>query len=307
MSTVVIGSTFMDIKGFSNDHYVPTGTNIGKVYMMHGGVCRNVCEDFANQGMETSFVSMTDFSPFSRELRDHLSARGVDLRHVLFAENGTGIWLAVLDEHGELAGSISHQPDFSSLEKYIREFGESIITAADNIVLEIDMNAAIARTVLEMAEQHGKPVYAIVGNMGVIMQHPVFLHYVRCFICNEIEAGRLFAADLSKTTPEEMRALLPDRARQAGIRSMVVTMGPEGAVYFDGETGETGHCPADPAEMVDSTGAGDAFFSGTVMALSKGFSLKQAIRVGSRLAARTIACDVSSCPRIDGLFNISDF
>ena len=303
MSTVIIGAIFMDVKGFSNEHYVPTGTNIGRVYMMHGGVCRNVCEDFANQGVGASFVSMTDRSAMGRDIRERLSALGVDLRHMLYADGGMGIWLAVLDEHGELVGSISQQPDFTALENHLRDHGTEIISAADCVVLEIDMNERIARTVLTIAERLDKPVYAIVGNMGVILAHPEFLRQVRCFICNEIEAGRLFSADLTAVSPEEMLALLPGRAQAAGVRSMAVTLGSAGAVFFDGETGDSGHCPALPAEMVDSTGAGDAFFAGAVMALSRGFSLRRAVQVGTRLAARTIACGESSCPKVEGLFD----
>ena len=123
MSTVIIGAIFMDVKGFSNEHYVPTGTNIGRVYMMHGGVCRNVCEDFANQGVSASFVSMTDRSAMGRDIRERLSALGVDLRHMLYADGGMGIWLAVLDERGELVGSISQQPDFTALENHLRDHG----------------------------------------------------------------------------------------------------------------------------------------------------------------------------------------
>ena len=49
-----------------------------------------------------------------------------------------------------------------------------------------------------LAKQHGKPVYSIVGNMGVILQHPEFLHDVACFICNEMEGVRYLFADFKK-------------------------------------------------------------------------------------------------------------
>lgn len=302
MSTVIIGSVFMDIKGFSRDSYMPTGTNIGSVLMSHGGVCRNVCEDFARQGVPAAFVSMTDRSANGREIREHLSGLGVDLSHVLFADNGMGLWLAILDNHGELVGSVSQQPDFTALENYIFERGEEIIGAADSVVLEIDTTVTLAKPVLDIAERFGKPVYAIVGNMGVIMAHPELLKQVNCFICNEIEAGRLFDADYTRAAPGDMLPLLPELTARAGSKSLVITMGAEGAIWFDGVTGEKGHCPAHPAEMVDSTGAGDAFFSGVVMALTRGMPLRQAVYVGSRLAACTIGCDESSCEYVKGLF-----
>ena len=271
--------------------------------MTHGGVCRNVCEDFANQGEPTAFVSMTDRSAFGCEIRDHLSALRVDLRHMIFAERGLGIWLAILNERGELSGSISQQPNFVPMEDYLREHGEEIVAQAGSIVLEIDMNERIARTVLDLAARLGKSVYVIVGNMGVILRHPEFLRGVRCFICNEIEAGRLFGGGSFDGAPEEALRALPDCARRLGLRAAVVTMGPRGAIYFDAETGEAGHCPAVPAGVVDSTGAGDAFFAGTVMALGRGFALRRAVQTGARLASATLACAESSCPRVEGLFD----
>ena len=38
MGIVVIGATFVDIKGFPEDQYLPTGRNVGRVEYIHGGV-----------------------------------------------------------------------------------------------------------------------------------------------------------------------------------------------------------------------------------------------------------------------------
>ena len=43
-----IRSSFVDIKGFPEDIYVPDGRNAGHVEYIHGGVSRNVVEDIAN-------------------------------------------------------------------------------------------------------------------------------------------------------------------------------------------------------------------------------------------------------------------
>ena len=47
MGIVVIGASFIDVKGFPNDIYLPTGRNVGRVEYVHGGVARNVVEDIA--------------------------------------------------------------------------------------------------------------------------------------------------------------------------------------------------------------------------------------------------------------------
>ena len=301
--TAIIGAVFVDVKGFSLVKYVPTGRNVGHVRIVHGGVCRNVCETFARQGEKAMFVSMTDSTALGRDVRDHLSELGVDLTHTLFSESGMGIWMAILDSNGDLAGSISHQPEFHALEEYVDTHIESILQAADAVILEIDMSAHIAESVLRAARKLKKPVYAIVANMEVILAHPDYLRSVSCFFCNEIEAGRLFKMNFSESAPREVLSRMPENMYRLGIQKMVVTMGVHGAVFFDASSGESGHCPAIPTSMVDSTGAGDAFFSGSVMALNRGFTLGQAVRVGTRLASATIGCENSVCEHVDGLFD----
>lgn len=304
-NTVVVGVVFVDIKGFPFAKYNPQGRNLGSVRIVHGGVSRNVAENFANLGMPVSFVSILEDTAIGKDVASRLSAAGADLSDMVTApENGLGMWLVVLDESGNLAGSISRMPDTSILEDYISRNGEAIVSSAENIVLEIDLNERIASKILTLAEKNHKKVYAIVGNMSVILAHPEFLQRTDCFICNEIEAGRLFSSDaVPAFSPEQMLEYLPTAAKTAGIPSMVVTMGARGAVYYDGVNDEAGICPPCPAQVVDTSGAGDAFFSGTVMALTRQLPLHEAVRYGARLASLTIASDENSCPVIPDFFN----
>ena len=76
-----------------------------------------------------------------------------------------------------------------------------------------------------------------------------------------------------------------------------LTMGKNGAVFYDSRTGEEGHCPCCPCTLVDTTGAGDAFLSGTVMGLTKGYSLAKSVKAGTHLASATIQVAESSCPK----------
>ena len=56
--------------------------------------------------------------------------------------------------------------------------------------------------------------------------------------------------------------------------------------------------PALPGlKIVDTTGAGDAFFSGTVIGLTYGKSIAEACEIGTRLAASVICTSENVCPR----------
>ena len=306
-STAVFGVAFVDIKGFPFGKYIPTGTNLGNVKIVHGGVSRNVCEDFANVGMPVDFVSVTDHTIIGQDVVNHLENIGVGTDYITLVPNrGVGMWLAVMDENGDLAGSTSQMPDLDALEAFIGAKGEEIVAKCENIVLEIDMNENIAEKVLSLAEKYNKKVYVIVGNLSIIGKRPDFLSRVDCYICNEIEAGKFFNMDLLEYTSEQMLEVVEQKAAELKVPSMVVTMGKNGAVYYDSRTGEKGHCPCWPCNLVDTTGAGDAFLSGTVMGLTKGYSLAKAVRAGTKLASATIQVEESSCPKNPKFFDELD-
>ena len=298
---LAIGAVFVDVKGFARGNYLPEGTNIGDVQVSPGGVCRNVAEDLARLGVRCRFVSMVDDNALGQEVLNGLQAAGIDTAHVIRAPRGMGMWLAVLDEHGDLRGSISRQPDFSALEAHLTREAEALVKDCHSIVLGYDTTDAITAMMLTLAEKFKKPVYGLVGNMDVILRHPEYLRRSACFICNEHEAERLFDRPLMDLTPEQMLPLLVQESRDAAIPAMVLTMGPLGAVYVDHRSGEFGRCPARSVGMVDSTGAGDAFFTGAVAALDRGAPLSQAVRVGTELAARTLQIAGASCPRAEDL------
>lgn len=295
--TVVIGTTFVDIKGFSRNSYDPQGRNIGEVKFVHGGVGRNIVENFANVGMPVSYVGMLEDSAIGLEVERHLEEIGADLSFAVKApDRGIGMWMAILDEKGDLAGSISKIPDFSYLEAHLKAHGEEIVRQAEAVALEVDLNEQIAEMTVNLAKRYGKDVYAIVGNLSVVLARKDLIRQMKCFICNDIEATKYFGKDILGRTAEEVRDWLPGAAEKEGLQSVVVTMGEQGAVYYEKGATSAGICPPSPTKVVDTTGAGDAFFSGTVMGLVRGAALAEASEYGARLASATISREENSCP-----------
>ena len=296
--TAVIGVVFVDVKGFPHGKYIPTGRNIGDVKIVHGGVSRNVAQNLANVGNDVTFVTMFEPDALGSGVRANLAANGVDLTYAIEAPAGMGIWLAVMNENGDLAGSISRQPDSSRLDALFQERGDEIMQNCDDVVLEIDMRASIADRVFELAEKHRRDIYVIVGNMGVILKRQTLLSRARLIVMNEIEAGLLFGCTLDPADPERVLEVTRIEAKKRDLKQIVVTLGVHGSIYFDSRNGDAGFVPAEPTRLVDSTGAGDAFFSGTVDGLIHGMSLRDACARGAHLASLTIQTEENTCPRI---------
>ena len=296
MGIVVVGATFVDIKGFPEDTYIPTGRNVGRVEYIHGGVSRNVVEDIANAELRPTFLSVVDDSPLGSDVVQKLRKHKVNVDYILTRSDGMGTWLAVFDNNGDVAGSISRRPNMLPLLDLLDEKGDEIFAAADSIVIEVDLEKDIVKKILDLSEKHGKKIFGLVSNMSIAAQRRDFLQRFDCFICNQLEAGILFLEDYSDCSPEEMRDILCEKVLQAKIPSMVVTMGEQGAVYANCD-GEKGVCPARKVIVKDTTGAGDAFCAGVSIGLTYGKTMAEAIEVGSMLAASVITTSENVCPR----------
>jgi sugar/nucleoside kinase (ribokinase family) len=79
----------------------------------------------------------------------------------------------------------------------------------------------------------------------------------------------------------------PEAAARALGREVVVTLGAEGALWSDGRAVE--RVPAVAAEVVDTTGAGDAFAAGLLAARLAGAGPRAQLEAGCRLAAQAVA------------------
>lgn len=291
----VIGNVFMDIKGFAAEQYHPQAKNIGQIRFVHGGVGRNIAENLAHMGLPSCLVSTVDESALGSEVVQRLQLRGVDTRFMSAYRQGMGMWLATMDEQGNLVGSISQQPDFGGLYDRIANHGQTIAEASSHLALSIDLTEAIARKTMELAKRYRKPIYGLPGNMSVVMSHPDILEGLDCFVCNHVEAGRLMAVAFDALSIDDQIEAMVQFVESRGLRSMVITLGAMGAVFYDSVSGAKGHQPVFPVNMVDSSGAGDAFFSGVVAGLALGSPLEQAVMIGTKVAGWVIESAENNC------------
>ena len=293
---VVCGAVFVDIKGFPADVYIPDGRNAGHIEYIHGGVSRNVVEDIANLELRPTFLGIVDESALGDDVIRKLKRHKVNTEYMQTIPNGMGTWLAVFDNNGDLAGSISQRPNLMPILSVLEEKGDEIISVCDSVVAEVDMDKVIIKKVIELCEKHHKKLYGVVSNMSIAVERRDLLRKFDCVICNQLEAGIFFMDDYSEKTPEELMEILAERLHAANIPSMVVTMGGAGAVYADRE-GQRGYCPAQKVQVKDTTGAGDAFCAGVSAGLTYGKTMEEAVEIGTRLAASVITSSENVCPR----------
>ncbi len=296
MGIVVFGAVLIDIKGYPVSKYVPGGRNVGRVNQTHGGVSRNVVEDIANVELRPTFVSVVDESGTGNEVVEKLKRHKVNTDYIQRRPDGMGTWLAVFDNSGDVIASISKRPDLSAIGEILDARGDEIIGNADSVVVEIDMEAGLLKRIFDLAARYGKTVDAVVSNMSIAMERRDLLQRTGCVVCNVQEAGLLFSEDYAGITHKQLEGILCERLSQAGIPRIVVTLGSNGAVWADA-TGDAGFCPSQRVDVINTTGAGDAFFAGVAIGLTYGKPIAEACEIGTRLASAVIATKENVCPR----------
>jgi sugar/nucleoside kinase (ribokinase family) len=102
------------------------------------------------------------------------------------------------------------------------------------------------------------------------------LPHLDYFVANDHEAFRL--------TGEHDPVRAAGQLRERGARSVIIKLGARGC--YARSDAFTGSVPALKVDVVDTTGAGDAFASGLIAALSTGESLRAACQSGNQAGAK---------------------
>ena len=118
--------------------------------------------------------------------------------------------------------------------------------------------------------------------------------YVDYLTPNESELRILLG--LPADDPRSSRELAGE-LRRRGVRNVVVTLGRSGALILTDELDVM--VPAVPVEVVDTTGAGDAFNSGFAVALAEGRDIVDAVRFG-------VVCGGIACTRLGVIPGLPD-
>lgn len=147
----------------------------------------------------------------------------------------------------------------------------ALMTAADIIVLDL---AAESVRLLPLARQTGRPIWVDVHDYdGEAEFHRPFLDVADAVFCN---------ADRLDDPVAFLRSCIA-----AGASVAVCTLGAEGAVAVDADGAEH-RVEAVAVEVIDTNGAGDAFFAGVLDARLHGRPLPEALAAGARSASAVL-------------------
>ena len=280
MKILVVGSANVDFTIAAPRLPAPgeTVTN-GTLLVNHGGKGANQAVAARRLGADVRLIGCVGRDASGAAIRAGLAAEGIGVDGVVDAPTAaTGTALIVVDPAGR--NQITVAPGANrALTVADVEAREDDFTWADVVLCQLEIPLACVDAALKLARAHG--ALSILNPAPVPEERLELLALVDYLTPNEGEAARL--AGVTGQGPDD--AVEAARIlRAAGARTVVVTLGENGALAIGAETVRV---PALSVKAVDTTAAGDAFNAGLGVALAEGRPLNDALGFASAVAALT--------------------
>ena len=283
MNVVNFGSLNID-HVYAVDHFCRAGETIHtKSYTQNaGGKGLNQSIAVSRSGQKVHHAGL--LGPEGTRLAELLSGSGVDLRYLKHTDVPQGHAVIQVQPDGQncifLYGGSNQAVTPQEIDEVLMQ-----LNAGDYLLLQNEI--ANLTYLLRAAARRG---LRVVLNASPISDELLNadLSGVDWLVVNEIECAAMAGCGDAQAGYETLKQRYPS----LGI---LLTLGSEGSVSWKDGT-EVRQC-AYPVKAVDTTGAGDAFFAGTVIGLTYGKTLAQACEIGSRLAASVICISENVCPR----------
>lgn len=253
------------------------------VSMVAGNAANNAVGS-SRLGLKTAIytnVGNKDDDQDDDRIKAKLKREGVDIRYVVETDDLPSNHNIVLTFKGERTILVHHQPyefDLPDLEnsKWIY-----LTSMAPNYI-----DSPVINQLLNYLERSGAKLAYQPGTFQVKLgakKHHRLLSAADFFIVNVEEAIHFLGHDIASPVP--IKKLLSGIV-ELGVQKVVITDGDKGSFGFDGDKYFSLGCF--PAKLVEMTGAGDAYATGTVAGLIHGETLGEAMRWGAANSASVV-------------------
>lgn len=279
MAVIVFGSINTDI-GLGVRHLPVPGETVltGGYALVPGGKGCNQAVAMAKLGADVRMIGAVGDDVMAGPPMAAMQAAGIDTARVRIAERPTGLAAVMVAEDGENAIVVASGANLS-----VRADQLANIRAGDVLVCQMEVPFEETAAALVQAKAAGAVTVLNLAPFGELPAEA--WGAVDYWVVNELEAAAL-AAQVGVAATDDYPAL----ARALALRlnaTVVATLGGEGAVAVTA-AGDMWRASVLPVEIVDTTGAGDAFVGGMAAALAEGDVLSDALKKASATAG--LAC-----------------
>lgn len=242
-------------------------------------------------GLRTGFISAVGDDRFSTMIIEGIEREGIDTsRLIRMRGKNNGLYVIETDEQGEylfdywrensaatetlLESDVDDLVEYCSMADYFLFTGITLAVMKGADRLETLLRHLNGRTNIVFDTNYRERLWASPAAFRDRMED--IMQYVDIFLPSASDLGMLY--------PDEDLEDVLGRFVAGGTQTIAMTSGASGGAIF--QNGELDMMPAadDIPDVVDATGAGDAFNAGFIAGLARGESVEHAYALGQRVA-----------------------
>lgn len=277
----VIGGANVDLSATLNDAFIASDSNPGHIDIGYGGVARNIAHNLSLLGAQTQLLTVFGGDLFGGLLHDYCHQQGIDV-HLSERESSvrTGVYLCINNHCGEMIAAVADTEAIRAItpEWLAKRSGE--INQSEFIVADTNITEDTIRYLLENVTM---PLF--IDGVSTTKAHRVMNALRKCKL-PYLHTLKLNLKEALAVTDSATYAEAAQRLLDAGVAHVYITLGSEG-VYCR-NAAEEWLFPALPGDVVNTTGAGDAFLAGVVYAHAKGIEFPKTAQYGLMAARATL-------------------
>ena len=264
-NVVVLGSANLDIV-VPVPHHPATGETVlgGHHDRIPGGKGANQAVAAARLGARVAMVGRVGSDDAGGTLRAALQEAGVDCRHLAVdGQAASGLALIGVDRSGD--NTIIVSP------------GANDRVGPDDVAAAAPFLASAAVTLVQLEVPAMAVEAAAAASGGKVVLNPAPASLLSAALLERVDVlvpNRIELAQLAGSAEADGLTAVEEMARGLPVPTVVVTLGADGAILVSG--GDALFLPAPPVEVVDTTGAGDAFCGAIAEALARGVAIDEA-------------------------------
>ena len=283
---LVIGASGLDVISHLSSGLKSGSSNPAKVRTSYGGVSRNVAENLARLGQEVILVTAVGDDQTGHQVLAYTEQAGVNVSQVICSNAyPTGFYMGIVNKNGQLELSVDDMRVMACLTPDEITKRTELFEKASIVFLDANLPEDTLNITISLAQKHKLPICADPASSSLALRLLPHLPSLTMITPNGTEAGILSGGKLNssdrKAAMQVARHLV-----NVGVDVALITLAEFGVCYASSET--SGQLPAIKTQIVDPTGAGDAFTAAVLFALLNDIELDEAVKLGLSAGSITL-------------------
>jgi len=277
---IVIGGANIDMTGHVHNDVKKYDSNPGSVSTTYGGVGRNIAENLSRLGFSVKLISTLGDDYQGDRMVKYCENSGIDMSLTKkYPGERTSIYMQVLNDIGELDVAVADMEVINKLTRDIIIGYQHYLESAKAIVVDCNVSESI---IAYLSNHYGHKLFIDPVSTVKARKIKTALNKAYCITPNKFELDQFADGD-------NLEEMMTDIA-QKGAKHVVTTMGGNGVIYYDQKL----HIKeALQADIINVTGAGDAFVAGLVYGFINDRVFSESVDYGLKMAKLTVESETT--------------